>query len=170
MTRSSSRRILGFTRLWVVDVDSERARCLTTGEREVRSFAWTPDSLALVTITTDAPEYDALFGPGDLWQISVEGRLPRHVARFRTTPSSPVIVETSDGLVVAVRAYDHRDQPEDSIWTVRSLWWRAGQCAARSAGNVEELCPFQGPRDALRRESSNGRTRGSTRSTFRAAT
>ena len=33
-----------FTRLWVVDVDCERARCLTTGEREVRSFAWTPDS------------------------------------------------------------------------------------------------------------------------------
>ena len=62
-----------FTRLWVVDVDSERARCLTTGEREVRFFAWTPDSRSLVAITTDAPEYDARFGPGDLWQISVEG-------------------------------------------------------------------------------------------------
>ena len=33
-----------FTRLWIVDVESKRARCLTTGEKEVRGFAWAPDS------------------------------------------------------------------------------------------------------------------------------
>ncbi len=128
-----------FTRLWVVDVESGRARCLTTGEREVRSFAWAPDSLSLVTITTDAPEYDATFGPGDLWQISVEGGLPRHVARFRTTPSSPVVVETSDGPIVAVRADDHRDQPEDSIWTVALSGGEPVNALPDLAGNVEEL-------------------------------
>jgi len=99
-----------FMRLWVVEVDSKRARCLTAGEREVRDFAWVPDSVSLVTITTDATEYDATLGPGDLWQVSVEGRLPRHVARFRTTPSSPVVVETGDRPIIAVRADDHRDQ------------------------------------------------------------
>jgi dipeptidyl aminopeptidase/acylaminoacyl peptidase len=128
-----------FTRLWIVDVDCEQARCLTSGEREVRNFAWTPDSLALVTITTDAPEYDALFGPGDLWRISVEGGLPSHVARFRTTPSSPVVVETSDGLVVAVRANNHRDEPQDSIWTVALSGGEPVNALPDLAGNVKEF-------------------------------
>src|ERR687894_1193862 len=35
-----------FTRLWVVDVETKRARCLTSGEREVRGFAWAPDGLS----------------------------------------------------------------------------------------------------------------------------
>ena len=134
-----------FTRLWVVDGDSGHARCLTTGEREVRSFAWTPDSLAIVTITTDAAEYDALFGSGDLWQVSLEGSLPRHVARFRTTPSSPVVVETNNGPIVAVRANDHRDQPEDSIWTVSLAGGQPINALPDLVGNVEEIASLPGP-------------------------
>ena len=135
-----------FTRLWVVDVDSKRARCLTTGERELRFFAWAPDSLSLVAITTDAPEYDALFGPGDLWQISVEGSLPRHVARFRSTPSSPVVVETGAGPIVAVRASDRREQPEDSVWTVDLSGGEPVNSLSNCSGNVEELAPLPGTR------------------------
>jgi dipeptidyl aminopeptidase/acylaminoacyl peptidase len=133
-----------YTRLWVVDVDSKRARCLTTGEREVRFFAWAPDSRSLVAITTDASEYDALFGPGDLWQISVEGSLPRHVARFRSTPSSPVVVETDTGPIVAVRASDRRDQPEDSVWTVDLSGGEPVNSLSSFSGNVEELAPLPG--------------------------
>jgi dipeptidyl aminopeptidase/acylaminoacyl peptidase len=133
-----------YTRLWVVEVDSKRARCLTTAEREVRSFAWAPDSLSLVTITTDLAEYDATLGPGDLRHVSVEGSLPRPVARFRTTPSSPVVVETSYGLIVAVRADDHRDQPEDSIWTVPLSGGEPVNALSDLGGNVEELIPLPG--------------------------
>ena len=128
-----------FTRLWIVDVETKRARCLTTGDREVRSFAWAPDSLALVAIATDAPEYDATLGPGSLWQLSVEGSLPRQVARFRTTPESPVVVDTSDGPIVAVRANGHRDQPQDSIWTVALSGGEPVDALPDLAGNVEEL-------------------------------
>jgi dipeptidyl aminopeptidase/acylaminoacyl peptidase len=134
-----------FTRLWVVGADSAIARCLTTGEREIRCFAWAPDSLSLVTITTDAAEYDATFGPGDLWQVFVEGRSPRRVARFRTTPSSPVIVETSDGPIVAVRASDQRAQPEDSIWTVAFSGGEPVNVLPDFAGNVEEIVSLPGP-------------------------
>jgi dipeptidyl aminopeptidase/acylaminoacyl peptidase len=133
-----------FTRLWVVDVDSKRARCLTTGEREVRSFAWTPDSQALVTITTDVPEYDAWFGPGDLWQISVAGSLSKHVAKFRTTPYSPVVVETSSGPIVAVRANSHREEPQDSIWTVALAGGEPVNVLPELCGNVEELVALPG--------------------------
>jgi len=133
-----------FTRLWIVDVETTRARCLTTGEREVRGFAWAPDSRALVAITTDAPEYDATLGPADLWRLSVEGNLPRHVARFCTTPESPVVVETSDGPIVAVRANGLRDQPQDSIWTVALSGGEPVDALPDLAGNVEELLPDYG--------------------------
>jgi dipeptidyl aminopeptidase/acylaminoacyl peptidase len=133
-----------FTRLWVVDVETKRARCLTTGEREVRFFAWAPDSQSLVAITTDASEYDAHFGPGHLWQISVAGSLPRHVARFRSTPSSPVVVETSTGPTVAVRASDRREQPEDSLWTVDLSGGEPANSLSNVRGNVEDLAPFPG--------------------------
>jgi len=133
-----------FTRLWVVEVESARARCLSTGEREVRGFAWVPDSLSLVTITTDAPEYDATLRPGDLWQIALEGSLPRLVARFRSAPSSPVVVETRDGPIVAVRAYSPRDQPEDSIWSVALSGGEPVNTLPELAGNVEELVTLPG--------------------------
>ena len=133
-----------FTRLWIVDVETKRARCLMTGEKEVRGFAWAPDSHALVAITTDAPEYDATLGPGDLWRLSVEGSLPRRVARFRTTPESPVVVETDDGPIVAVRANGHRDQPQDSIWTVVLSGGEPVNALPDLAGNVEELLPDSG--------------------------
>ena len=138
-----------FTRLWVVDVDSSHARCLTTGEREIRSFAWTPDSLSLVTITTGAPEYDATFGPGDLWQVFTEGRSPRRVARFRSTPSSPVVVTTSEGPIVTVRANNHRDHPEDSVWTVALGGGEPVNVLPDLAGNAEEIVSLPGAEGRL---------------------
>jgi dipeptidyl aminopeptidase/acylaminoacyl peptidase len=133
-----------FTRLWVVNAESKRARCLTTGEREVRGFAWAPDSLNLVAITNDVPEYDATLGPGDLWQIPVEGSLPRHVARFRSTPAFPIVIDTSDGPVVAVRADGHRDQPQDSVWMVPLSGGEPVNALPNLAGNVDELLSLPG--------------------------
>ncbi|HEX2280345.1 MAG TPA: S9 family peptidase, partial [Thermomicrobiales bacterium] len=133
-----------FTRLWIVDTETKRARCLTTGEREVRSFAWAPDSLSLVAITTEAAEYDATLGPGDLWRLSVEGGLPRRIAQFRTTPGSPVVVQTSGGPVVAVRTNGHRDRPHDSIWTVALSGGEPTDVLPELVGNVEELIPNSG--------------------------
>jgi dipeptidyl aminopeptidase/acylaminoacyl peptidase len=100
--------------------------------------------LALVAITTDAIGYDATLGPGDLWQVSVDGSLPRHVARYRTTPGSPVVVETTDGPIVAVRANGHRDQPQDSIWTVALSGGEPINALPDLPGNVEELLPDSG--------------------------
>jgi dipeptidyl aminopeptidase/acylaminoacyl peptidase len=133
-----------FTRLWIVDVETKRARCLTTGEKEVRGFAWAPDSRTLIAITTRGSEYDATLGPGDLWRLSVEGSLPQLVARFCATPASPVVVETSDGPIVAVRANGHRDQPQDSIWTVALSGGDPADALPDLVGNVEELLPDPG--------------------------
>ena len=133
-----------FTRLWVIDVESGKARCLTAGEREVRGFAWAPDGKSLVAISTDAVEYDAVLRAGDVWQIAVAGGLPRRIACLRTMPSSPVVVETESGLVVAMLADGHRDQPSDSIWVVPLGGGDARNLMPELTGVVEEIAPLPG--------------------------
>ncbi|MGH2614560.1 MAG: prolyl oligopeptidase family serine peptidase, partial [Thermomicrobiales bacterium] len=133
-----------FTRLWIVETETGRARCLTTGEREVRFFAWAPDSASLVTVTTDATEFDAVFLSSDLWQVPVEGGLPRHIARLPTTPSSPVVVETADGPLVAVRADAHRDQPSDSLWAIPLGAGEPRNVLPELTGIVEEVVSLPG--------------------------
>jgi dipeptidyl aminopeptidase/acylaminoacyl peptidase len=133
-----------FTRLWVIDVESGKARCLTAGEREVRGFAWAPDGKSLVAISTDAVEYDAVLRAGDVWQIAVAGGLPRHIACLRTMPSSPVVLETESGLVVAMLADGHRDQPSDSIWVVPLGGGDARNLMPGLTGVVEEIAPLPG--------------------------
>ncbi len=133
-----------YTRLWVIDVGSGRARCLTSGRREMRSFAWAPNGESLVAITTEAVEYDAVFGAGDVWQIPEAGGMPRHVARLLTMPSSPVVVETGSAPVVAMRADDHRDQPSDSVWVVPLSGGEARNLLPDIAGIVEEIAPLPG--------------------------
>ena len=66
MTRSSSRRIRNSRACGSWKSIPARARCLTTGEREVRGFAWAPDSSVSGDDYDRSAEYDATLGPGDL--------------------------------------------------------------------------------------------------------
>lgn len=131
-----------FTRLWLVEAASGRARCMTTGAREVRGFAWAPDGASLVTITTDAVEYDAVFGTADLWHIPVSGSLPRRIAQFSSMPASPVVVETSAEPLVAVRAAEHRSQPSESVWVVPLSGGVPRNLLPELTGIVEEIGPL----------------------------
>ena len=138
-----------FTRLWVIDPATNRARCLTSGEREVRTYGWLPDGTGLVAVTTDAVEYDAVLGPAELSLVPLEGGLARRIARFRTTPWSPIVVETTQGDIVAVRADGHRDQPSDSIWTVPVNGGEPRNLLPDLVGIVEEIAPIPGRRGQL---------------------
>jgi dipeptidyl aminopeptidase/acylaminoacyl peptidase len=135
---------LRFTRLWVLDPETGRARCLTTGEREIRCYAWTPDSSALVVVTTDESIVDAVFGPADAWRVAVGGALPQHVGRFASLPSWPVVVDAGGGLILAVRADGRRKQPSDSVWTVPVAGGEPRNILPDLVGIVEEVAPLPG--------------------------
>lgn len=134
----------GFARLWVVDPATGSARCLTTGNREVRDYAWAPDSASIALLTTDDVGFDALMGPSDLWQVSVAGAMPRHVARLRTSGTSLVVVETDEGPVVAMRSDGHREQPSDSLWVVPLVGGEPRNLLPDLMGIVEEVIPYPG--------------------------
>jgi dipeptidyl aminopeptidase/acylaminoacyl peptidase len=59
-------------------------------------------------------------------------------------PSSPVVVETESGLVVAMLADGHRDQPSDSIWVVPLGGGDARNLMPELTGVVEEIAPLPG--------------------------
>jgi dipeptidyl aminopeptidase/acylaminoacyl peptidase len=133
-----------FARLWVVDAQTGRARCLTTAAREVRSYAWLPDGSGLVVITTDDVGHNATYGPADLWNAPFAGGLPRRVAGFRATPVSPIVVETGEGPVVTMRSDGQRNRPADSIWSVPLCGGEPRDLIPRLMGNVEEIVPWPG--------------------------
>lgn len=109
---------LKFSRLWLVDADSGKARCLTMADRNVWDHAWLPESDGLVSITTPQNTLNSRFATATLWHVPVTGGLARQVAEFTPAPSSPVVREVDGEPVVALIASALRDDPSPSIWTV----------------------------------------------------
>ena len=137
------------TRLWVVDVATGDARCLTYGDRQVWSFAWAPDGSRLAILTTESPDLNTLFDAGDLWLVPVTGGAPKHIATFPVLPGDPVFVETPDGPAIAVRANQHRADPSDSIWIVGLDDGQPRNLLPGYAGVVEDLVALPGSLDGL---------------------
>ena len=133
-----------FARLWVVDAETGKRRCLTSGDREVRAYAWAPGGDGLVAVTTAASEYDAVFNRSDLWFVPLTGGLPRQIARFVTTPSNPVVVESDEGPIVAVKCDGGRLDPVDALWTVPLAGGEPRRLIADPCGAVEEVVPLPG--------------------------
>lgn len=105
-------------RLWVIDPESGKARCLTTGGASVHDYCWSPDGNDLIAITTPLPTFNSMYGSSNLIRVPVSGGLATTVATFPMSPGSPVVREINGERVIAVIANDHRGDPTPSIWTV----------------------------------------------------
>ncbi|HEV2067597.1 MAG TPA: S9 family peptidase [Thermomicrobiales bacterium] len=136
-------------RLWLVDVASGKARCLTFGKRTVWSYAWTPDGTRLVFITTPLNTINAIFRKTQVWWMPASGGIATLVGEFMPIPGSPV-VRTVDGQeVVALSASDHRDDPSASVWTIPLAGGRAVNLLPGYAGVVQELIADPASEDGL---------------------
>ena len=128
-----------FTRLWAIEIATGKARQLTTADREVRDYAWLPESNGFVVLTTSEIGWDAAMGPSQLWETPLSGGRSRLIANLGSTGSSPVVVDTSSGRKVALRIDGHRAQPSDSIWTVNFEGGEATNFLPHISGIVEGL-------------------------------
>ncbi len=128
-------------RLWVVDITSGQATCLTYGNRNVWSFAWSPDSERIAFLTTGSPEVNSIFDGGELWTVAATGGISKHVTRFGSLVGDPVYVTTADGLQIAVKGSVHRDDPVNSVWTVPVEGGEPRNILAGYEGQVELLVP-----------------------------
>lgn len=105
-------------RIWLVDVESGKARCLTFGQRSVLDYCWTLDATRIVFVSTSLNTVNARFLTSTLWHIPVTGGLATRIADFRPAPGSPEVREVDGEQVVALIASGHRDDPSASVWTV----------------------------------------------------
>lgn len=133
-----------FTRLWVIDVASGKARCLTTADREVRDYCWAPDGAVLYTITTNDIGFDAMIGPSDLWATPTNGGLSRHLTQLVTYGSNPIVVQTSDGAKVVLRTDGGRAAPAESAWAVPVEGGDAVNILPDSSTFVEQIAALPG--------------------------
>jgi dipeptidyl aminopeptidase/acylaminoacyl peptidase len=133
-----------WSRLWLVDVATGKARCLTTADRQVWEFAWAPDGQSLVVLTTDVTELDRKYGANDLWAIPRAGGLNRHIATLSGGPASPVVIDGPDGPLVVMQKTGDRLSPPDAIWAIPLAGGEARNLAPDLAGNVEAIVPWPG--------------------------
>ncbi len=126
-------------RLWVVDVATGKATCLTYGDRNVWSFAWSPDSERIAFLTTGSPEVNSIFDKGELWTVAATGGISKHVTTFGSLVGDPVYVRTAEGLQIAVKGSVHRDDPVYSVWIVPAGGGEPRNLLAGYEGQVELL-------------------------------
>ncbi len=136
-------------RLWLVDVETGKARCLTFGKRSVWSYAWSPDGTKIVFVTTPLNTVNAIFLETQLWQMPASGGLATLIGEFRPIASSPVIREIDGQTVVALIASKHRDDPSASVWTIPITGGEANNLVPGHAGVVEELIHDPTSKDGL---------------------
>jgi len=103
-----------YTRLWVIEVATGKARCLTTGDREMRSCCWLPDGTGLVATSTPFPGWDEYFSDTTIWHIALTGGIPRKITEFPLSAHNPVIA--GDDCYVAAAL--GREDPVSTIWRV----------------------------------------------------
>ena len=123
-----------WSRLWLIDVATGKARCLTTVDRQVWEFAWAPDGQSLVALTTDVTELDRRYGAIDLWAIPRAGGLNRHLATLPGGPSSPTVIDGPDGPLVVMQKTGDRLSPPDAIWAMPLAGGEARNAGAGTRG------------------------------------
>lgn len=131
-------------RLYLVDVASGSARCLTHGQRQVWAYGWSRDGMKLAILTSESADINTIYDQGELWLVPVTGGIPRHVATFPVLPKDPVFVETDDGPAIAVTANAHRADPSDSIWMVPVVGGDPAKVLSIDKGVVEQIVSVPG--------------------------
>ncbi|MCC6312802.1 MAG: S9 family peptidase [Thermomicrobiales bacterium] len=138
-----------FTRLWLIDVATGAARCLTTADREVRAHCWLPDGSALAIVTTALPGWNELFNGSKLRLVPVAGGRARALASFPLLAHSPVAVTLPEGEGVAVAADGGRQDPPTSVWVVPLAGGEPRNLTPGFAGEVEQLVAIRDRRNRI---------------------
>jgi dipeptidyl aminopeptidase/acylaminoacyl peptidase len=134
-----------FTRLWAIDAASGKARCLTTGEREVRSFCWLPDGSGLVAATTALPGWNERYSGAELRVVPASGGRSRPIAAFPLLPGDPVVV----GEAVVVPGEGGRPDPAVGVSIVDLAGSNPRNLLPGWEGEVSEVAALLGRPDVV---------------------
>jgi Tol biopolymer transport system component len=91
-----------YRRLWIVDAESLEARTISPADRQVWSYAWSPDSEWLAINTTATPRVDDKFKETQVTLVLRKGGTGRTV--FSTRGPAEDLVWSPDGAYLAYRS------------------------------------------------------------------
>lgn len=103
-------------RLWLVDVESGKAQCLTFGKRHVHEFSWAQDGERIVAVMGPSPLPNDMFRSSEIRIIPVAGGRSREVMTSTILPGNPVLRTIDGEEVVAWIGDDHRADPSPAVW------------------------------------------------------
>jgi len=126
-------------RIWLVDAESGKSRCLTFGQRSILDYAWFPDGSRIVFISTPLNTINARFLTASLWSMRSTGGLATWIADFLPAPESPEVREVNGEQVIALIASGHRDDPSPSVWSVPVAGGKPVNLLPGLEGVVQEL-------------------------------
>jgi dipeptidyl aminopeptidase/acylaminoacyl peptidase len=133
-----------YQRLWIIDPESRHSRVITPPDRQVRGYAWAPDSGRMVVNTSPTPKIDDIFRATEVALVSLDGETPRTL--FQITGLAEDLTWSADGAWLAYRGPGGRVVHAEHVYARRVDGGEAVCLTTEYEGTVEELRPLAGGR------------------------
>jgi dipeptidyl aminopeptidase/acylaminoacyl peptidase len=108
-----------YQRLWIVDVATHEAKAVSPEQRQVQTYAWSPDSARIAINTTATPRIDDGFYPTDVSIISRDGG--DLIPVFEPTGVAHDLTWSSDGTNLAYRGPAGRVMHPDYVYSIPAV-------------------------------------------------
>ena len=139
-----------FGRIWIVDAETGKARCLTFGDRHVAVYAWSRDGKEIAFTAAKGPEVDYFCVDTPVMTVPVSGGMSKTIATFPTAPGGLAYVDVDGKPALAVLVNGHQADPADSIWlTQLDGSAEPSNLLPGFEGNVEGIDPLPGKPGAV---------------------
>jgi dipeptidyl aminopeptidase/acylaminoacyl peptidase len=130
-----------FQRLWVIDPETRKAKCVSPPARHVVHYAWSPDSERVAINSLAAPLVDETFKPTDLSIISRAGGEPRKV--HEPIGETNGLTWSADGAHLAWVGPAGRVINPDYAYSVPITGGQPTCLTSDYTGTVEHLAPIE---------------------------
>ncbi|HEX7103808.1 MAG TPA: S9 family peptidase [Nitrolancea sp.] len=105
-----------YQRLWVIEIATYEAKVVSPEQRQVQTYAWSPDSEKIAINTTATPRIDDRFYPTDVSIISRNGGDPTPI--FEPQGVADDLTWSSDGTTLAYRGPAGRVVHPDYVYSI----------------------------------------------------
>jgi len=133
-----------YQRLWIIDPESRQGRVITPPDRQVRGYAWAPDSNRIAINTSPTPKIDDIFQETEVALVSIEDDTPRTLFSVRGLAED--LTWSADGEWLGYRGPAGRVVHAEYVYAGRVEGSEVKCLTPDYDGTVEALRPLAGGR------------------------
>jgi len=136
-----------YQRLWVIDPETRQGKAISPPDRQVRGYAWAPDSSRLAVNTSPTPKVDDIFRETEVAILHRDGGEPEPL--FRLTGLAEDLIWSADGEWLAYRAPAGRVVHGEYVYARRVDGGDPVCLTPDYPGTFEAMCPLERGRALL---------------------